>query len=401
MKYRVLPIEGTPFWLFGILFFLCGFHIAISLYPQVLGVWKKYLDRIKLWAIIATLAISIGAPVLTAMVDRAKVAPVWGVHDIILQQEAAMRYLIVHKNPYKETYFGTPVESFNYDEVGNDNAVNPALYHFVMPPWYLIFPFAFYYTVRPVVGFFDGRMALLFTYIVLLWGVWEWFADKRIARIALVLTAASPFVVDYFIEGRSDVFALSWFMVSLVFLTKKKYSLSSVFFALAIMSKQTIWFAAPFYLLLLVRQLGWKTRQFWSQAGIVAGVSALLCAPFVLWDWRAFIDSTILYLSGNAPHSYPVGGYGLGMTLYELGFIRDIHAYYPFVIWQILLGVPVLIVFMRFLWRHPKQSVMMSGYAFFLLVFWYVSRYFNNSHLGYLSMLFVLGGLKQADEERV
>lgn len=119
MKYRILPIDGTPYWLFGILFFLLVSHCFVSLYPEMLGAYKRNLARIKIWFLLVTLVITVGGPAVTAMVDRAKTAPVLGVHDIILQQEAAMRYLLVGKNPYKESYFGTPVESFNYDEPGN------------------------------------------------------------------------------------------------------------------------------------------------------------------------------------------------------------------------------------------------------------------------------------------
>jgi len=139
MQYRILPVDGTPYWLFGVLFFILGFHVTISCYPDMLGRFQKHLSGVKLFLLVLTLCITMGGSVITAMFDRAKTAPSYNVHDIILQQESAMRYLIVGKNPYKETYFGTQVESFRYAELGKD-AVNPALYHFVMPPWYLLFP---------------------------------------------------------------------------------------------------------------------------------------------------------------------------------------------------------------------------------------------------------------------
>ena len=34
MHYRVLPIEGTPYWLFGILFFILFANVLVSLYPE-------------------------------------------------------------------------------------------------------------------------------------------------------------------------------------------------------------------------------------------------------------------------------------------------------------------------------------------------------------------------------
>lgn len=387
MKYRILPIEGTPYWLFGILFLL----LVVNCFLSFIG-----NNRYKNWFLVATLVLVLGGPMITAMVDRAKTAPVYGVHDIILQQEAAMRKLIEGKNPYKETYFDTSLASFNYDEPGNTEAVNPALYHFVMPPWYLLFPFVFYFTAIPTLGFFDGRMALLFTMVLLLVFVWYWFRDKALARLAVVLTALSPSVVDYVLEGRSDVFALSWLMGAVYLLGRKSYLWSGAFLGLSLMSKQTTWFIVPFYALFLWQQ---NKKMFWYVFTVVALVVGVLTMPFVLWDARAFFESVVFYLTGNSEASYPISGYGLGMMLNEFGFIRDIHAYYPFIYWQIAFALPVLVLLAFWLSRKPAASKLIISYAVFLAVYWYMSRYFNNSHLGYLSMLFVLGGLKSLDEK--
>ncbi len=397
MKYKILPIDGTPYWLFGVLFLFLMVNAVVSFMPSVLGTLKRHAHTIQHVLLVAVLVIVLGGVSVTAMVDRAHTAPVYGVHDIILQQEAAMRYVITGKNPYKETYFGTPMEAFHYAEPGNDHAINPALYHFVMPPWYLMFPFAFYYTVRPVVGFFDGRMASLFTMVMLLCALWYWFKDKRIARLSIILTALSPAVIDYFVEGRSDVFALSWMVVSLVLFEKKRFVWSAVMMMLAVLSKQTIWFILPFYALMFWRATAKRLSVFWISVGVAAVTGLVITLPFFLWDPHAFLDSVIFYLNGTSVHSYPVSGYGLGMVLVAAGFIKDIHAYYPFILWQALFSLPLFFVLIRALWMKPAQSKLMLFYAVFLMVFWYMSRYFNNSHLGYLSMLFVLAGLKEMD----
>lgn len=401
MQYRILPVDGTPYWLFGVLFSLLLINCVIAFVAPAGKFFARWGNAIKNSVLVLVLCIVLGGVTVTAMVDRARTAPVLGVHDIILQQEAAMRYLIVGKNPYKETYFGTPMEAFHYAEIGNDNAVNPALYHFVMPPWYLLFPFTFYYTVRPVVGFFDGRMALLFTMVMLLASLWYWFKNKATARLAIIITALSPAVVNYFVEGRSDVFALAWLVVSIVLLEKKRYVWSAIMMALAVLSKQTTWFILPFY--------GWlfwyKTKDhmavFWKSVVAAIIVGSIITIPFLVWDYHAFLDSVIFYLSGTSTHSYPVSGYGLGMVLYAAGVIKDIHAYYPFSVWQAIICIPLFIMLMKSCITSRSQSRMLLAYAVFLMVFWYLSRYFNNSHLGYLSMVFALAGLKIFDEKAV
>lgn len=214
----------------------------------------------------------------------------------------------------------------------------------------------------------------------------------------MVLTALSPSVVSYFVEERSDVFALSWLVGALLFLGAKRYAWSAIFLALSLLSKQTTWFIVPFFALYLWQQTAKTPFVFWRTLFIVGAVVAAVILPFLLWDARAFFDSVVLYLSGGTAQSYPISGYGLGMLLVDSGVILDIHAYYPFILWQLAVALPVLILLAVWLWRKPYPSRLVIAYAVFLAVYWYMSRYFNNSHLGYLSMLFVLGGLKYVDE---
>jgi uncharacterized membrane protein len=333
--------------------------------------------------------------VTTAIADRARIAPVWSVHDIILQQEAAMRYLIVGKNPYKETYFGTPVESFNYDDPDDPTATNPALYHFVMPPWYVLFPFPFYWAANATIGFFDGRMPLLFLLAVMLGVLYYLFRDKTLGRVAIILTALSPAVVNYTIEGRSDMFALAWMVICLFLLVRKRPILAGVVFGLALASKQTIWFAAPFFAMLAWK---WDRKHIWGITLAAVATVLVIVLPFVLWDPKAFIDSVVVYVSGGSATSYPVSGYGLSMVLRDMGVIRDIHAYYPFIFWQLALGIPALALGAKVLYRKATLSNFFIVYAVVLGIIWYASRYFNNSHVAYLSSLFVLGALLAMDE---
>lgn len=393
MKYRILPIVGTPYWLFGLLFVALVGNVLLAYRSMVITKSNKLMEYVRDLLLWFVLIMVVGGTVVTAMVDRNRVAPVWGVHDIILQQEAAMRYLITGKNPYTETYFGTPVESFNYDEPGNTNAVNPALYHFVMPPWYLLFPFIFYLFGIKVFGFFDGRMALLFCMAGIVFILWKWIKEKSLARLAITVVALSPSVIDYFIEGRSDMFAFFWLLAALFLLHYKKTVLASVLFGLAVMSKQTIWIAVPFYLTYIIAITTKNRRMMWASILPASLVVITLAAPFLLWDGRAFIDSVILYLSGGTSGSYPVSGYGLGMVLYSAGIIRDIHAAYPFFFWQAGFGVPVLIILLRWVYQRPTIPTFLFGYGTFLTVFWYMSRYFNNSHIGYISLVFLVGGI--------
>lgn len=389
-KYRILPIEGTPYWLFGILFLILIVNIISSFTRNT-----NPHSRLFFWAVFTVVIVGV---TWTAIIDRHLTAPVYGVHDIILQQEAAMRYLLSGKNPYKETYFGTLLESWHYDELGK-TAVNPALYHFVMPPWYLIFPFFFYALSLPILGFFDGRIPLLFclTAAVLLLG--KWYRNKNLGTIAMTLLAFAPGAVDYFIEGRSDMFALSWFIASIYLLDKKRFLLSPIFLGLALLSKQSIWLAVLFYFPYLFWILKKDIKKFINFILITIAVIILFTSPFVAWSPGSFLDSVIFYLSGNTAHSYPVSGYGFSMILMELGVIKNIHESYPFIIWQLVTSIPLAIILLKWLRNNLRVSALLLSYSLVLFVFWYFSRYFNNSHIIFIATLVMLAVLKEADSK--
>jgi len=75
--------------------------------------------------------------------------------------------------------------------------------------------------------------------------------------------------------------------------------------------------------------------------------------------------------------------------LYQFGFIKNVHAYYPFWIWQVIICAPLLLWLLLLQKKANTVQMLILAYGLFLFVFWYLSRYFNNSHLGYLSMIFI------------
>lgn len=389
LKYRIFPMEGTPYILFGIYFALLLTYIALDVgWMRTRTLQAKW--RAKLTVLVAVIGIAAGGTLITAIVDRSRVAPVFGVHDIILQLEAAMRYLIAGINPYKATYFGTHMEAWHYAELGKD-AINPALYHFVMPPWYLLFPFFFYPFVK-IFGFFDGRLPLLFTFFGTLTILAVWIKDYQKKILALIITAFHPVMFDYLLEGRSDHFAFFWLLFALFLWDRKRFVLSGVVYALALLSKQTIWLSVPFMILYVWRDVVKRSvTRIILVTGVFLATVALVLGPFLVWDPAAYWNSTVAFLQGATPVSYPVAGYGLGMVLYELGVIKDIHAYYPFLYWQLGVALPVLWFLLR--WLRVKLSVgrLLIAYSIFLFVFWYFSRYFHNSHLGYISLVLAVG----------
>ena len=97
----------------------------------------------------------------TAIVDRKTTSDFYSVHDIILQQEAAMRYVLEGKIRIRKHILAHRLKSGIMQKTEKE-VINPALYHFVMPPWYLLFPFSIYIFSIPLLVFLTEDSRLFF-----------------------------------------------------------------------------------------------------------------------------------------------------------------------------------------------------------------------------------------------
>ena len=379
MTYRIGPNE-TPYWLFGLIFLGLLSYITLDITKFAENVVFRF-KQIILWFLIFVV---LGSAVFSAIVVRHRTHPVYMVHDIIIQQEAAIYFLLHGRNPYNTNYFDTPLAQWHY----SDKETNPALYHFVMEPFYLLFAIPFYLTNNRLFGFFDGRIPLFFLFFTMLFMAWKLVKDKTKRLLFLILLAFNPAMLGYTLEGRSDVFMFAFLFLGLYLLYKKRHSLAGLPIALAFAVKQSAWPILPFYFAFVYfksRNLS-KTLKNFIPFVVTFSVITL---PFFFWNTKAFLDSTLFYLSGNIDHGYPISGYGIGMILTQMGIIKDANQYYPFVIWQVIVGIPLAVILIKNLKNNLSVSRLILIYGIFLFVFWYFSRYLNNSHLGYLSMVFI------------
>lgn len=379
MLYRIGPSD-TPYWFFGLIFLGLASYILLDIL-SLKEVLRFNLKKGLLWTIILLV---IGSAFISAIIVRHQTAPIYMVHDIVIQQESAIRFLLHGKNPYSATYFGTPLEQWNY----SPSEKNPALYHFVMEPFYLLFSLPFYFLSTRIFGFFDGRIPLLFLFFFLLVIVDRLIKNKEQKLLALTIFTFNPAILGYSLEGRSDIFMYAFLFFGFFLLHKKKYTWSAIFTSIAFSIKQSAWPLFPLYIAFLYfkeKDIKLVIKSLFS----LLLVFLVISGPFIIWDYKAYVASTIFYLSGVTDHSYPISGYGFGMVLNSFGFIKDVHKYYPFQIWQILLGLPLLIFLLKKLKDNPTTKRLIFFYGVFLFIFWYFSRYFNNSHLGYISVVFM------------
>lgn len=382
-----LSVDGTSYLLFTSTFITLLFYIIADL----LDFSPKTYAYIKIGLLSLAVCLILGSAFGSAIIRRHRTSPVFEVHDMPIQAEIGLRYLVNGRNPYAEDYFGTALEEWHFD----DSAVNPALYHFVMGPVYLLVSIPVYLLSNRLFGYFDARMTLYLLYGAMLFMAGILVKDVQKKLLFIVLLAFTPAILNYALEGRTDVamhafLFLGWFM-----LYRKKFVVAGIAIAVAFATKQSAWPLFPLYAAYLFSQAPQKKDLlFRIRKAIVSLVPftitfIVLMLPFYLWDPVSFMDDTVYYLSGNSPTSYPIAGYGLGMLLAELGVITDRMAYYPFVIWQVFIVLPVLYLLIRYITVNPTVKRMVLSYGILLFVYWYLSRYFNNSHLGYISLVFI------------
>ncbi len=379
MTYR-LGWGETPHWLFGIIFL----GLLVNIILDILNISQKLYFRLKeilLWVMII---IVLGSAFVSAIIVRHQTSVIYNVHDIIIQQESAISFLLHGKNPYAASYFNTPLAAWHY----SDTQTNPALYYFVMEPFYLIFAVPFYLLFGHTIGFFDGRIPLVFLLFMTFIMAAKLVKDPSKKLLFITLLAFNPAMLGYTLEGRSDMFMFAFLFAGLYFLHKEKYSFSGILMALSFAVKQSVWPILPFYAAFLY----FKTKDIKRSLIYIAPFFVTFLAitlPFFLWNPRAFMESTVGYLSGTNLHSYPISGYGLGAVLVDMGIIKGHNVYYPFQIWQIAVGLPAMAILLKFLKKFTHVNYLVLVYGIFLFVFWYFSRYLNNSHLGYLSTIFI------------
>ena len=379
INYTIFHDQQNPLY-YGLIFGLLLIVAATDFIKRK----REILPKIRTVAVWLIIIFTIGVGFVVYVSDRHKISPAYRTHDIVIQQEVAVRMLLTGKNPYKETYFETPLEEFKYSETEE----NPALYHFVMEPFYLLSAVPFYFLESRTIGFFDARVPLYIFFSLMLIMGFRFIKDRENKLLFITLMAFNPMTLGFLLEGRSDMFMFPFLFASFIFLYKQKFTLSAISLGLAFAIKQIAWPLFPLFIYFIYLKTK-NIRQTLKYSIISIGVLGAIVIPFFAWDPKAFLDSTVFYLSGQALHSYPVSGFGFSQLLLKLEVVKDANQYYPFIIWQTLFSIPILLILLKQVRKHPTMKTVIFSYGILLFVFWYFSRYFNNSHIGFISSVLI------------
>ena len=336
--------------------------------------------------VVATAAV---LPTGLNIIQRRLDGPATHAHDGLIQTEIAIGYLLESKNPYTEDYDNTPMADFP----GREPPLTEApLYHNAYLPFLFLSAIPVYQLSQATLGWYDQRFVYLLAYFGVLLLLPQLAARPR-DKLAVTVAFGLNFLFTFYLaDGRNDVMILLGLMLATVLLARRKVAASGVVLGLTMATKHQAWFFLPFYLLYLLpgrparadikRLIG----QTWPMA--VAVIAVIL--PFLIWDAVAFIDDTVLYVSGSGTGSFPMKGWGFSTLLLAAGLIPTPESAFPFIIFELLFGLPVLLLALWRQWRNNTIQNVWLGFAVFSFTFQFFSRFFNDNYFVFVLQLLVI-----------
>ncbi len=345
---------------------------------------QKITIIIRLLLLLTFIGVTVYWGSIQFMLIRNKTSVAGFINDSGVQVEVGGRYLLLGKNPYKESYEHSDLAQVPFlDDAGGTR--NPALDHNAYPPFMLILSAVGFRLASQLLGFFDIRMVFLVFYTAfLLFGFVKFGLSERLL-LYVILVAANPLFLNSMMQGSNDVIILAMIVWGLLLLEQKRYLWSGIGMGLAIAAKQTAWLMLPFLL-----YFAWQNRnkglvkKFLLPMGVIAG---FVYVPFIIWDGKALFENLILYMSGSLSTSYPINNFGFGTALVAMGLVASIYDYYPFWMWQGSFGFLYLVSFWRAHIRRIRVVHILTGYATLLCIIWFFNRFMNFSYLAFTLVL--------------
>jgi hypothetical protein len=396
--YHEVPVAISV--IFSNLFFIAVF-LYLLLDLLMIDSRKKYFYKIII--VLAIVLILIISYQFLLIIARQQAGSHLYVHDNILQIEEGIKYLLQGKNPYQENYFNTPLVNWSdgkftvfAERFSKPITINnPALYHYISLPFYTLFSVPFYLIFKNILGWYDQRFVHLFVWLLTLITISQIPKKSYNKLLLLILFALNPIFSHELIIGSNDVFLIFWLIATLYLLKKDKIFLSSITYTLACTSKHSAWFLAPFYLYYIYLTLKPFARDSFHNLALVFRkiyplfiIGLIIILPFILWNFKAFWEDIYHYPAGTLETSFPIKDLGFSMLLVYIGIIKSQLDYFPFWILQLIFGLPILILLLKWQRDNNSLSQVFVSYGALLLVFWFFSRFFNINYIAFLSIIF-------------
>jgi hypothetical protein len=195
----------------------------------------------------------------------------------------------------------------------------------------------------------------LLSYVLLVIIGWK-IVRPEMRPWVLLLSMVNVTMWSSIMGSNLDVFVT--LLLVLAWLMREKSWTSAILLGLAFASKQTSWFLAPFYLILIFRHYGWKETLF---RGTVAGAVCLAFnLPFILWDPQAWLAGIL------APVSDPMFPMGAGIVGLSAGHLIPFLPKWCYDSLEAVTMLGSLVWYWRICKRVPEAALLLSMLPLFM-----------------------------------
>ncbi len=319
-------------------------------------------------------------------------------NDGLVQTEIAIEYLLEGKNPYTETYLGTPLEAWQGGEPPFTPVFGP-LYHYVYLPFTFLLGAPLYLLTNQW-GWYDQRLVHMILLALTMLLLTQLARTQQRQLLLLMIVGFNFLFVFHFIEGRNDIAILVWMVLATLFLAKGHVRWAALVLGLALATKHQAWFFLPFFMAYTaVRPFSPETIRSWlKNLWPMAMVLLLVIGPFFLWDPTSFFQDTTGYIVGLSEFSFPIRGIGFSHLLVATGLLPSYEASFPFIVLSLLFGIPVMAYGLRLQWRANTLRNMWMAFAFFAFTFQYFSRFFNDNYFVFVVLSLSIAAFIDIDQ---
>jgi len=180
----------------------------------------------------------------------------------------------------------------------------------------------------------------LLSYLALIFIGWK-YAPRALRPWVLVLGLANISMWSSTYGSNLDIF--STLLVVMAWMLRERRWTSTVLLGLAFASKQTSWFLAPFYAILILRTYGWN--EMLRRMSVAGGIFLACNLPFILWNPQAWLAGIL------APMADPMFPLGVGLVGFSVTHLIPL---FPKWVYTALEGIAML-GSLAWYWRTCKK----------------------------------------------
>ncbi len=386
----------------GLLFLALVSVVGPMIYLSIGNRPHANIDQQRFWcAVVVWAVLLVGLTARQLAIRQPGQKPV-GIHDGAVQSEVAAKFLLQGKNPYGADYRGTLYAQVNPPIVGGP-AINVVWSHYIYPPLTFLLFVPLQIAFSAIGPLADYRLlslgALVGVFLVLLPLASSWTKRTRL----LLLTVGNPLLWIFALAGSNEQIMVLGLIGATTLLFHRRAGWAGFVFGLAMASKQTAWLLLPLGVFVVWKYYQGQPRATQAYRQLARGLFvslALTFGPFIVWNPSHVYIDLVQYASGLIPFSYPISGTTFLQYLHIFHLVASPWAIIPTYIFQLVVGIPVLIMTVNWFRTRPVMSRWLAGAAMLVLAVLLFSRYLNNNYLVVPVTLLVAAMAWQWEEER-